>query len=88
MQISFTVNAKLISAFGFATRIVQSLYYLNPKFQACSYIFCGCAVWFMSDLVRNPEDWFSQNEAYMSIIPQITVLIGFWPGQTQTSGMF
>ena len=32
--ISFAVTAKLISAFVFATRIVQSLYYLNPKFQA------------------------------------------------------
>ena len=28
------VTAKLISAFVFATRIVQSLFYLNPKFQA------------------------------------------------------
>ena len=27
-------TAKLISAFVFATRIVQSLYFLNPKFQA------------------------------------------------------
>ena len=30
-QISFMVTAKLISAFVFATRIVQSLYFLNPK---------------------------------------------------------
>ena len=35
-QISLTVTAKLISAFVFATRMVQSLYFLNPKFQACS----------------------------------------------------
>ena len=33
-QISFAVTAKLISAFVFATRIVQSLYLLNPKFHA------------------------------------------------------
>ena len=46
-------SAKLISAFVFATRIVQSLYFLNPKFQT----------WFVSDLVRNPEDRFSHNEA-------------------------
>ena len=39
-QISFTVTAKLISAFVFATRIVQPLYYLNPKFQAASYLLC------------------------------------------------
>ena len=36
-QISFAVTAKLISAFVFATQIVQSLYYLNPKFQASSH---------------------------------------------------
>ena len=33
-QISFAVTAKLISAFVFAIRIIQFLYYLNPKFQA------------------------------------------------------
>ena len=37
MQISFAVTAKLISAFVFATRIAQSLYFLNPKFQASSH---------------------------------------------------
>ena len=26
-------------------------------------IFCGCTAWFVSDLVGNPEDRFSQNEA-------------------------
>ena len=57
-QISFAVTAKLISAFVFATRIVQSLYFLNPKFQAR----------FVSDLVGNPEDRFSHNEAQMDNI--------------------
>ena len=38
MQISFAVTAKLISAFVFATWIVQSFYYLNLKFQASSYL--------------------------------------------------
>ena len=28
-------------------------------------IFCGCTARFMSDLVGNPEDWFSHNEAHM-----------------------
>ena len=37
-QISFAVTAKLMSVFVFATRIVQSLFYLNPKFQASSHI--------------------------------------------------
>ena len=35
-QTSFAVTAKLISAFVFATRIVQFLFYLHPKFQASS----------------------------------------------------
>ena len=32
------VNAQLISTLVFANRIVQSLYYLNPKFQASSHL--------------------------------------------------
>ena len=34
----FCICAKLISAFVFATRIVQSLFFLNPKFQASRQI--------------------------------------------------
>ena len=34
----FAVTAKLISAFDFATQIVQFLYFLNPKFQASSHL--------------------------------------------------
>ena len=37
-QISFAVTAKLISAFVFATLIVQSLYFINTTFQASSYL--------------------------------------------------
>ena len=37
-QISFAVTAKLISAFVFATWIVQYLYFLNTKFQASSHL--------------------------------------------------
>ena len=44
-QISFAVTAKLISAFVFATRIVQSLYLLNTKFQASSYLPGLCGTW-------------------------------------------
>ena len=43
-------TAKLISAFVFATRIVQFLYFLNPKFPV---IFCACTGWFVSDLFEN-----------------------------------
>ena len=67
-QISFVVTVKLISAFVFAIGIVLSLYFLNLKFQDPRNfkplaIFCNCTVWFVSDLVGNPEDWFSHNEA-------------------------
>ena len=37
-QISFAVTKKLISAFVVASRIVQSLYFLNPKSQASSHL--------------------------------------------------
>ena len=29
-------------------------------------ILCGCTAWFVSDLVGNPEDRFSQNEAHLT----------------------
>ena len=48
-QSSFAVTAKLISAFGFATRIVQSLYFLNPKFQASRHI-----LWLYSPVCVGP----------------------------------
>ena len=37
-QISFAVTPKLISGFVFATRIVQSLYFLHSTFQASSHL--------------------------------------------------
>ena len=64
-QISFAVTAKLISPFVFATWIVQSLYFLNPKFQASSHLLWLTAH-FVSDLVGNPEDRFSHNKAHIS----------------------
>ena len=60
------VTAHLISAFVFATRIVQFLFYLYPKFQDA--FLCGCIGQFVSDLVGNPEDRFSCAEAYMIIL--------------------
>ena len=63
-QISFAVTAKLISAFVFATQIVQSLFFLNPKFQASSHLlrlyslFCVRPGW-------NPNCWFSHAQAHL-----------------------
>ena len=48
-QISFAVTAKLISAVVFAIRKVQSLYYLNPKFQASSHL-----LWLYSPVCVRP----------------------------------
>ena len=62
-QISFAVTTKLISAFVFATRIVQYLYYLNPKFQASSH-----HQWLYSLVCvrpgQNPHCWFSHVAAH------------------------
>ena len=63
-------TAKLISAFVFATRIVQSLYFLKTKLQASSHIvfhptwhplLCGRTVRFVWDPVGDPKDRFSHN---------------------------
>ena len=36
----------------------------SEKFKSLT-IFCGCTAWFVSDLVGNPEDRFSHNEAQL-----------------------
>ena len=54
---------QLISAFVFATRIVQFLFFLNFKLLA---IFYSCTGQFVSDLVGNPEDRFSRVAAHIS----------------------
>ena len=63
-QISFAITAKLISTFVFATRIVQSVYFLNPKFQAFSHL-----LWLYSPVCVGPG-WkpgrpvFSEQSSY------------------------
>ena len=64
-QISFAVTAKLIRAFVFATRIVQSLSFSFLNFKPLA-ILCGCTARFVLDLVGNPEDRFSHNEAHIA----------------------
>ena len=71
-QISFAVTAKLISAFVFATRIVKSLYFLNPKFQASSHL-----LWLYSPVCVGPgrkprRPLFSLRGSFKAI-----VLLGF-----------
>ena len=60
------VTAQLISAFVFATRIVQFLFFLNPKFQASIHflhVLCLCSsVCVGPD--RKPYGWFSRDAAH------------------------
>ena len=61
-------TAKLISAFFFRhTDSAIPLLDLNPKFQVSSHLLWLylCTVRFVSDLVGNPEDLFSHNEAHI-----------------------
>ena len=52
----------LISAFVFAARIVQFLFYLNPKFQASSSFLCLYRPVCVGP-VRKPHCWFSHEVA-------------------------
>ena len=64
-QISSAITAQLISVFVFTTKIVQSLYFLNPKFQASSHfllLFSPVCV----GPSRKPEDRFSHDPAHIS----------------------
>ena len=51
------VTAKLISTFVFATRIVQFLFFLTPKFQASSLLLCLYSLVCVGP-VRKPHCWF------------------------------
>ena len=62
---------KLISAFVFATRIVQFLFYLNPKFQASSS-FMSLYRSVCVEPVRKPHCWFSHEAAQMLCHPLCT----------------
>ena len=55
------VTAQLISAFVFATQIVQSLCFLSPKFKAS---IASHTARFVSDMVGDPEDRLSRYAAH------------------------
>ena len=55
---SCAVTAQLISAFVFATRIVQFLFYQYPKFKLLA-LFGDCTAWFV-----NPNCCFSHEQAH------------------------
>ena len=53
-------------------RYIESTFPLLPKYEIQPLaILCGCTAWFMWDLVGNPEDRFSHNEAHMILIAQL-----------------
>ena len=58
------VTAKLISAFVFATRIVQFLFYLNPKFQGSSTFLCLYRSVCVGS-VGKPHCWLSHETAHI-----------------------
>ena len=59
-------TAKLISAFVFATRIVQFLFFLNPKFQVSSFFLCLYRSVCVRP-VRKPHCWFSHEVAHIPV---------------------
>ena len=67
MQISFAVTAKLISAFVFATRIVQFIFYLNPKFRASGSFLCLYRPVCVGP-VQKPHCWFSHEAAHLLML--------------------
>ena len=62
------ITVKLISAFVFATRIVQFLFYLNPKFQVSSSFLLLCRPVCVRP-VRKPHCWFSHETAQLESKP-------------------
>ena len=57
-QITCAVTARLVSAFVFAAKIMQSLFFLKSL-----VIFCGCTAKSVSDLAGHPGDRFSRDAA-------------------------
>ena len=65
---------QLISAFVFATRIVQFLFYLNPKFQASSS-FLPLYRPVCVGPVRKPHCWFSHEAAQYIVYFYVLVTV-------------
>ena len=65
-QISFMVTAKLISAFVSATWMVQSLFLINPKFQASSHLLWQDSLVCVIPSQKPQRPVFSQGGSYNS----------------------
>ena len=66
----FVVTAKLISAIVFATRIVQFLYFLNPKFPASNHLMCLFSPVCVGP-GQNPNCWFSYAQTQTVFLQQV-----------------
>ena len=67
-------NSEADQLFVFATWIVQSLFYLNPKFQASGYL-----LWFYSLVCVGPgrkprRPVFSQRGSFLKIFPEAVII--------------
>ena len=69
-QISFAVTAKLISAFVFATRRVQSLNFLYTKFQASSHFVWSCSLVCVGPGRKPRRPVFSQRGSYLLLLSE------------------
>ena len=79
-------------AFVFATRIVQFLLYLTPKFQASSLLLCLYRPVCVGP-VRKPHCWFSHEAAQMDELwtthrsrPDMSCLVTTWKQNTISGG--
>ena len=68
LELLWSVTAKLISAFVFATQIVQILNFPNPTFPASGHLLC------IYRHVWKPHCWFSHDAAQLMSIELISVL--------------
>ena len=82
---SFAETAKLISTFVFATRIVQSLFFLSPKFHASSHLLCLYSSVCVRP-VQKPHCWLSLDAAHISMLLGLSSVLSstmfklsFWP---------
>ena len=77
------ITTQLISTFVFATKLVQSLFFLNRKFQVSS-----CLLWLYSQVCVRPgpkprRQVFSQRDSYYSkacLFLKLSSLVGAIPG--------
>ena len=69
----FTVTVKLISAFVFATLIVQFLYFQNLKFPVSSHLLCLYNLVCVRP-VQKPHCWFSHDAAQLFLDNDSTIL--------------